>query len=308
MADAGCQRSLVLQVPLIIKRFPSKPEHQLDLWKSMASNEERCDFLSMAIERGRDDVIAQAGRAPQECRGLSFTMCKPQELLGKIAHNDNLEAVLALADLLPGELVKAPWPGYMSLTAYAVNENASRLFTYMLENGLDPTATISSVTGGVIHHVAERGWVDGMKALLNKHPQAMDFENHRGETALHSAAQTGQIKTVLLLIQLGANIHARNKKGRTPLWRATCGQKERSSAADSDKLRLVQQALAMAGSNPHLPSGISPKTASILKLFRRQEPQSAELLAQAWDVAQTTASLLAHTPAAPAGSKPRERL
>jgi ankyrin repeat protein len=45
-----------------------------------------------------------------------------------------------------------------------------------------------------------------------------DVQGKDGRTPLHAAAVNGHVKTVQLLLDLGANVRAQNKFGETPVF------------------------------------------------------------------------------------------
>jgi len=67
-----------------------------------------------------------------------------------------------------------------------------------------------------LHLATFRGKAETIKLLL-----IMDADIHakdkEGRTALHEAASEGKTKTVKLLLAQGANIHARDNRGKTAL-------------------------------------------------------------------------------------------
>jgi uncharacterized protein len=78
-----------------------------------------------------------------------------------------------------------------------------------------------------------------------------NLEDREGWSALHFAAQSGVAECVEVLLEVGANVDARDKFGNTPLWRAVFNYRGRGT---------VITRLLLAGSDPHAlnRSGVSP--------------------------------------------------
>ena len=85
-----------------------------------------------------------------------------------------------------------------------------------------------------------------VKALLAAGAD-VDARNHKGQSALHSAAKAGFAPIVALLLDAGAVVDGRDAQGETPLATAL-----RSGVKDKDRLRTVIRLLAAAGANADL--------------------------------------------------------
>ena len=70
-----------------------------------------------------------------------------------------------------------------------------------------------------------RGDLDGVKILLEAHPEWANATSWGGWTPLHRAAQFGHGDIVDLLISKGSNVEAKTNLGLTPLYAAIIGQK-----------------------------------------------------------------------------------
>lgn len=69
-------------------------------------------------------------------------------------------------------------------------------------------------------------WRDNQKATerLLALGANVNLEDKDGDTALHGAAETGNVEIIRMLLDKGANINAKNKQGGTPLmWAAVFG-------------------------------------------------------------------------------------
>ena len=52
--------------------------------------------------------------------------------------------------------------------------------------------------------------------LAIQYPRMVNLADHRGDTALHAAAANGNVQCVILLLDVAANINAKNVRGLTP--------------------------------------------------------------------------------------------
>jgi len=52
--------------------------------------------------------------------------------------------------------------------------------------------------------------------LAIQHPRMVNLADHRGDTALHAAAANGNVQCVILLLDVAANVNAKNVRGLTP--------------------------------------------------------------------------------------------
>jgi len=77
--------------------------------------------------------------------------------------------------------------------------------------------------GGNIQQAVYGGRVNRVKKLLDRKPISIHSTNGYGETLLHIAANQGDVPMVALLIRRGAEIDARDRYGRTPLFSAVGG-------------------------------------------------------------------------------------
>lgn len=72
-------------------------------------------------------------------------------------------------------------------------------------------------------------WRDNKERVekLLAHNPNINMQDGDGDTALHGAAQTGNVEIMRLLLDKGANVNAKNKQGGTPLmWAAVYGNDE----------------------------------------------------------------------------------
>ncbi len=75
----------------------------------------------------------------------------------------------------------------------------------------------SGVYAKDIHEAAIQGDVNKVKEIIQKEPDEVHAKDTQGRTALHRAAQKGNIEMVEFLIASGADMNAKDDNGRTPL-------------------------------------------------------------------------------------------
>lgn len=116
-----------------------------------------------------------------------------------------------------------------------------------------------------LHHAAARGYVDACNILLSTEPKLVRAINQRRDTALHSAANAGQLATATLLIFAGADLNARGADGFTPLH----------LASSSGHLEVLQYLLE-CGADPDLVSrsGLSARDLAFDDKVRAALPEA----------------------------------
>ena len=86
---------------------------------------------------------------------------------------------------------------------------------FLLQNGAEPNA-YDEVRETPLYRAVNLGYVDCVEVLL-KHDVDLDFQNRKGQTALHRAAIRGKRFVVPLLLDAGASIELEDKTGKVPL-------------------------------------------------------------------------------------------
>ena len=70
-----------------------------------------------------------------------------------------------------------------------------------------------------------------------------------GDTALHGAAAGGSTSVIQLLADRGADLHAENQDGRTPLSLTTGGERGRGRGGPSPEMQKARDLLQKLGAN-----------------------------------------------------------
>ena len=90
-----------------------------------------------------------------------------------------------------------------------------------------------------IHHAAQNGNLNRVKALLNQ-GVPVNSRNAHGWTPLHKAVLSGNLSVVQELLKRGAHVNPRTRNGTTPLYLATLWNRSPH----------IIHALLKAGANP----------------------------------------------------------
>jgi len=108
---------------------------------------------------------------------------------------------------------------------WAMSKKSLVGFEFLLENGADPGASISSDDGKVaydIYEVAVRSEDPSYLRLLLKHGMSPDHPiAFNGNTVMHTAITNSRIEQVRLLIESGANLNHQDGSGETPVGKAS---------------------------------------------------------------------------------------
>ena len=91
-----------------------------------------------------------------------------------------------------------------------------KLVAQLAALGADPYHRNRAGRSG-LHCAALQGHVRVVKYLVTHFEFDLDIGDVRGDTPLHDACRTGEPEVVALLLEFGADVHATNKAGKTPL-------------------------------------------------------------------------------------------
>lgn len=131
----------------------------------------------------------------------------------------------------------------------AVRSGDSSVVEILLSDG-EPIESVDTKGWTPLHTAAARGEIEILRILLAKAPNMIEIEGKKefnSETPLALAAKAGKADSIRLLINLGANVHARNSSGYTPIM-----------IAASEPHPSTIDALLQNGANPN---DSSPQTA-----------------------------------------------
>lgn len=116
---------------------------------------------------------------------------------------------------------------------YALGPQDLRLFLFLLDGGASPHAPSTNVWGDpgfqIIGAVAQAGWAEGVRALLDRGANA-NARGADGSTPLMGAAAKGSLSAVQLLIERGAWLNDLDNDGDGALFYAL--DKARFEVAD----------------------------------------------------------------------------
>lgn len=79
------------------------------------------------------------------------------------------------------------------------------------------------LVSGELHDALSDQDLVRLERALKAHPEFVDDRDVEGRTALHLAAQSGQLPAVELLVRAGAGVNVADRSGSTPLMLATAG-------------------------------------------------------------------------------------
>uniref|UniRef100_A0A914WBN3 VPS9 domain-containing protein n=1 Tax=Plectus sambesii TaxID=2011161 RepID=A0A914WBN3_9BILA len=137
------------------------------------------------------------------------------------------------------------------------------LVEYLIDFGASVDAVVLGTKETALHICARRGHMQLIRNLVNHAHASMSAVDIEGDTPLHLASAAGHYGAVNALCELGANVHATNYLGETPLHCAVKG------AADAETV----EALLRVGASPfalnevHMTPVDLAKTSSIRDLL-----------------------------------------
>lgn len=99
---------------------------------------------------------------------------------------------------------------------FAVNRGNLAAVQALVDAGATVTAA-SKYNGTLLQAAARKGSVEIAAYLLDKNPKLLESRDRDGNTALHTAAETGYPDLVAFLIEKGLDANAKNFNNRSPL-------------------------------------------------------------------------------------------
>lgn len=146
----------------------------------------------------------------------------PTTVSGAIFDGD-LEALKEMLAKNPSALKQVDSSGD-TLLHDAARHDKPEIVRYLLSKGLDPAAR-DDFNKTPLHDAARWSSPGSAKLLVKSDPAILEVSDDLGRTALHIAAgdfgykplEAGRVAVAKILIDAGANIHARNNSGKTPL-------------------------------------------------------------------------------------------
>lgn len=135
---------------------------------------------------------------------------------------DELRASLEI----DSNLLSSPSPDGWTPLHLAAHFGHSSLAAYLLAIGADPLARSSNVLANLPIHAAAAGRHAGIVALLLAAGTPVDATQHGGYTALHAAANAGDLASLEVLLQAGADPSIKADSGQTAFDFATAQNRD----------------------------------------------------------------------------------
>lgn len=132
--------------------------------------------------------------------------------LKKLIKADDTQAVLSL-------LVAHPKLKTHNFVLFAMREGSDRML-HLIYACLPDNWTCGGDKWTFAHIAAEFGKAAVLETCLKAHPDAAKAVTQHKVTPLHTAAHLGEIETVTMLLDHGADVNAAGYEGRTPLHTA----------------------------------------------------------------------------------------
>ena len=171
--------------------------------------------LSYAAERGHLGILALL---LEEGADIAQTDEKDRTLLSYAAKGGNLGTVALLLE--KGADVASRDTDGRTPSSFAAEGGHRDIVTLLLGSGADITSTDNS-RRTPMGYAAQEGFLDTVMLPLLESGLPVDMKDENGYTLLSYAAGRGNLSAVKTLLQKGAYIEQRDKRGRTPLSMAT---------------------------------------------------------------------------------------
>lgn len=187
-----------------------------------AAYSERIDYLRLLLEKGADRTECRKdGGTPLHAAALAGFLEAMKLLLGdemnpKKAPNDASASGpenSANFDIVDREGCTP----LMLAVIHSHNDKYVKIVSLLLERGADPNGSSEGYKGRPLLYIASKKGAAGIMKLLIDHGATIDVRSKKGSTPLHVATKWRRKKAVKLLLQEGANIDAKNDEGMTAL-------------------------------------------------------------------------------------------
>lgn len=132
------------------------------------------------------------------------------------------------------EILRLRWKDRCHYSLELEFEGFKKQMAAWLGNEDSPTFHLNPSNDTPLHWAAELNLIEHLRFLLQDMSLPIDKQNISGNTPLMAACATGQLDTALLLVELGADVNAKNHRGENVLhflWRFS----------DEDAAQLLQK-------------------------------------------------------------------
>lgn len=156
------------------------------------------------------------------------------------------------ATLHPAQLMATDRSGNTALMIAAEHGHSAMVAYFLARSDFQHQATNKEGLSA-LHRAAERGQIDLIKTLID-HGLEVNQSNNEGRTPLHYAVQSGNTSAIELLVDNGADVNKVDNQGRSPFFHAVVYSKG-----------SVLPTLTHLGSNPDLQDseGKTPMTYAV---------------------------------------------
>lgn len=260
-----------------LSRIPKQDDAIDEIWRSMTKTEDRTHFLTVALARGRLDVIERASKNPQPVDDFVVGMRKDIRRL--IANSENVKAIDAIEALSAPSFATLLDPqGLRDLGALAIQNKSEVVWDKAIACGLNPFE--NGEMGTTLAHMAvSHDWRYPLDTLYAKYPDKLSaFSDGSSRTLLHTAVKYGHINMVKWLLEIGAEVSARDKNSRTPLYHCVVLPVE-NQVEHSPNWTLIAGTLLVAGASLDERIGKTARSSTLIERLESISPSSARILA-----------------------------
>ena len=162
-------------------------------------------------------LTARAGDAARLRRLLQRdpNLARYAEPLHFAAREGHVEATRALLDAgADPDLITAAGEALIVVARDRGHEEVARLLEETRTRSVRTTPADVSTVDHAMHTAADADDVDGVRRMLDREPELVNRGDRKGGTPLHRAVLAAAHETINLLLDRGADIHARHGSGR----------------------------------------------------------------------------------------------